>query len=238
MHTFYVGWDSREEEAYEVCKASLEQFDVEVIPLKHTELRDMQLFDRPWKKVGNQWWDERDEKPFSTEFAHSRFLTPILAKRQNKKGLVAFCDCDFLFLKDPKYLFEECQGDKAIWTVRFNMVAEGLKMDNVIQQYYARKLWSSLMIFNLDSLANRRYSEVDVNYRSGTFLHGFQWLSNEDMGALDPLWNYVPGISSPPSCEPWAIHWSLGGPWMKGYDDQEYANLWKSEAKRLNVILK
>ena len=75
----YIGYDSREQEAYEVCRHSLlkfnnEDFSVYPIPVKHQELRDMGLFDRRWViDEDGQYWDELDGKPFSTEFSHTRF---------------------------------------------------------------------------------------------------------------------------------------------------------------------
>ena len=68
MKNIYIGYDTREDIAYQVSKFSLtnKSKDIEVHPLKLTELRDKQLY----------WRDE--DKLGSTEFTFSRFLVPEL----------------------------------------------------------------------------------------------------------------------------------------------------------------
>src|SRR3954466_13743317 len=80
---FFIGWDRREPEAYDVAKFSLERrasIPVQVTPIKLDELRARSLY-------------ARSEDPLaSTEFTYSRFLTPMLA---GFNGWALFCDCDF-----------------------------------------------------------------------------------------------------------------------------------------------
>ena len=75
----FVGWDSREDIAYQVCKHSIlsKQPNAEVIPLKQNELRDQGLY---WRDV---------DKLASTEFTFTRFLIPELAHYQGwaKRGV-------------------------------------------------------------------------------------------------------------------------------------------------------
>ena len=101
----YVGYDSREDIAYEVCRHSIVRrasVPVEVIPLNHRELRRQGLFWRPWIIRGDgQFMDGVDGLPFSTEFSHTRFLVPDLAKKKGAEWAL-FVDCDFLFLEDIK----------------------------------------------------------------------------------------------------------------------------------------
>ena len=101
-----IGWDSREIDAYQVCEHSLvrrSSIPVAVTPLMHNNLRYFNLFDREWRIDKNgQHWDVLDNAPFSTEFSHTRFLVPELARRNKVKGWVIFCDCDFLWLDDIK----------------------------------------------------------------------------------------------------------------------------------------
>ena len=84
MHIF-VGYDSRESDAYDVCLKSIKlnnAANVFVHPLNHLELRKQGLFKRRWLvNEEGQYIDLEDNLPFSTEFSHSRFLTPIIAKQ-------------------------------------------------------------------------------------------------------------------------------------------------------------
>ena len=74
-----VGYDSREDIAYQVCRHSIYRrstLPIEIYPLKHKELRDRGIFWRPWLTAGSgQTVDCIDGRPFSTAFSHTRFLT-------------------------------------------------------------------------------------------------------------------------------------------------------------------
>ena len=60
----YVGWDSREDIAYQVCQHSIKRKDpgAEVIPLKQNDMRQDGIYTRAVDKLA------------STEFTFSRFL--------------------------------------------------------------------------------------------------------------------------------------------------------------------
>ena len=69
MLTVYIGWDSREPIAAEVCRYSILQhasIPVDIIMLKQNELRDKKVY---WRDV---------DKLASTEFTFTRFLIPYL----------------------------------------------------------------------------------------------------------------------------------------------------------------
>ena len=105
MKNIYIGYDTREDIAYQVSKFSLinKSKDIEVHPLKLTELRDKQLY----------WRDE--DKLGSTEFTFSRFLVPEL---NNFKGWALFCDCDLLFMEDVNNLFALTNDQYALMCVK------------------------------------------------------------------------------------------------------------------------
>ena len=84
----FVGWDSREDIAYQVCKRSIENhtsIPVDIRPIKQFELRGQGVYTR-----------QRDQLS-STEFSFTRFLTPYLG---GYTGWAVFVDCDFLFRGD------------------------------------------------------------------------------------------------------------------------------------------
>ncbi|PWA52678.1 protein CDI [Artemisia annua] len=140
----FIGYDTREDLAYEVCRFSLlkrSSIPLEVIPIKQTELRAENLF-----------WRERN-KLESTEFSFTRFLTPYLA---NYEGWALFVDCDFLYLADIKELVDEIDEKYAIMCVKHDYKpSEGTKMDGAVQTVYPRKNWSSMVLYNCGHAKNR-----------------------------------------------------------------------------------
>ena len=134
---FFIGYDSKEDIAYRVCKQSLlsnSTIDIKALALKQYELRSRGLY-------------KRNADPLaSTEFTYTRFLVPALV---NYSGWAVFCDCDLLFLKDVKFLFENLSDDKAVYCVKHDYSpSEKHKMDGKKQTIYPRKNWSSFIIFN------------------------------------------------------------------------------------------
>lgn len=230
----FIGWDARETDAYEVCRFSIVNrvsTAVHIEPLKHRVLRQLGLFERPWKvdpKTG-QWFDGRDRKPFSTEFAFTRFLVPAFAKRLDMSGWALFCDCDFLFLADIAELFDMADPDKAVMVVKHDHKPDqDVKMDQVRQTRYPRKNWSSLILWNLDHEANRALTPELVNAKAGSWLHRFRWLPNDLIGSLPPEWNHLVGVVKSETRAK-AVHYTLGGPWWPEYQDVEYAHEWRAE---------
>lgn len=216
----YIGWDSRESKAYEVCVKSILKHaskPIKIYPLKINNLRDVGFYTRP------------DDELSSTEFTFSRFLVPYL---NSYKGKALFCDCDFLFLDDIVKVFEMANEDKAIQCCKHDYKPSSeFKMDGAKQYLYPRKNWSSLMLFNCGHDANKSLTKELVNTESGQYLHRFQWLSDDLIGDIPVEWNwlvgwYKEGIDGKPK----ALHYTEGGPWHKGYENCEYSELWNSYA--------
>ena len=230
----FIGYDAREHVPFKVCAHSITRrssFPVEVTPLYHKNLRLANLFYRSWRiDEDGQYWDETDGRPFSTEFSHSRFLVPEIARRNNLTGWVLYCDCDFLFLSDICEVFDLCDDRYAVMCVKHNYhPKDGIKMDGMIQQDYNKKLWSSFVLYNLDHPVNDKLDEVMVNNETGANLHNFCWLdSPSQIGSLPRGWNYIPNINDRTN-DIKAIHFSLGGPWLDDYRDTEFAQQWEQE---------
>lgn len=236
MLKIYIGHDSREQEAYDVCSFSLRSRSTKplhITPLKHRPLRKMGLFSRPWTIDSNgQFVDQRDGLPFSTEFSHTRFLVPEVERRDDGAGWALFCDCDFLFLDDISKLFSLADDNFAVMVVKHNYAPpEGVKMDDMRQTTYRRKNWSSLILWNLSHPANDTLTPLEVNYRPGWWLHGFQWLKDEEIGELPEMWNFLAGWSEEGMIK--AIHYTSGGPWMEGYENCPLAANWWAETQRM-----
>ena len=219
-----VGYDSREDDAFAVCDYSIRKWSARanfppVIPLKMAEMRRLGMYDRPFRMDANgQRYDEVDGLPFSTEFSFTRFLTPHYAKALGYGGHVLFVDSDFVFFKDPEDILQGNCSEYALSCVKhpWEKIKEGKKMDNQIQASYSRKLWSSLMLFNLDHplwQGEGLLTPTMVNHQTGSWLHGLTWMGEEPIGSIPGDWNYIPGFSAPCPA-PKAIHYSMEAPWF------------------------
>lgn len=241
--TVYIGYDSREAIAAEVCKYSIERntFSSPVIKyLKHRELRKLGLFKRGWlmeSDTGN-YRDLIDSKPFSTEFSHTRFLVPHLHKY---KGWALFMDCDMIFQSDIKDLFKLCDDRYAVMCVKHNHhpATNTNKMDGRAQLHYYRKNWSSFVLWNCEHSANKHLTPEKVNFMAGADLHAFNWLDDSQIGSIPFLYNYISGvspaipISNGKQLNPLVIHYTEGGPWFEECRDVPFAGKWIDEYNRM-----
>jgi len=216
----YVGWDSREDIAYQVCKRSLEQHSsipLQVLPIKQDDLRTRGLY-----------WRGPDALS-STEFSFTRFLTPYLA---GYTGWAVFVDCDFLFRKDIAGLLDYRDPTKALYCVKHDYVPkETVKMDGQKQTQYPRKNWSSFMFINCGHEQVQALTPDVVNSESGLYLHRFNWLTDDAIGSLPVTWNYLEGWHTDADCEdPTAVNFTRGGPWFEEWRDVEYGREWSMTA--------
>jgi len=214
----FVGYDPREDIAYQVCKHSIltKQLDADVRPLKQQELRDAGWYTRPVDKLA------------STEFTFTRFLVPELA---NFKGWAVFMDCDMILTTDISELFNQADDKYAVMCVQHDYTPkEGMKMDGQKQTVYPRKNWSSVVLFNCAHPSNARLTQDMVNdpELNGAYFHRFSWLKDEEIGELDHTWNYLVGVYDDIET-PKLIHYTEGGPWFENYRNCEFSLRWKEE---------
>ena len=223
MLTVYVGWDSKEPEAFDVCKHSIEETaseTVSVIPLKKQQFIERQLY---WRQE-----DSRD----STEFTMTRFMVPWL---NGYYGKAVFCDCDFLFETDIMELVAQFDKTKAVQVVKHDYTPkEKTKFHGHTQHVYPRKNWSSLVLWNCEHEANRALNLDVINSKDPSYLHQFKWLQDDEIGELSHEWNWLEGhYQEPEDGSPKAIHFTRGGPWFEGYENVQYADRWLAAQKRL-----
>lgn len=218
----YIGYDDAEDVAYRAAVSSLNNVSaLRVEPLIEERLRATGLYTRTVDKRG-QMYDMPSNAPCSTEFATSRFLVPIICQN----GWALFTDCDVVFLADPESMMEHADNRKAVMVVKHHHAGlEVGKMGSMVQTHYARKNWSSVMLFNCDHPANKRLSLRDVNERPGRDLHAFYWLHDSEIGEMPPEWNWLVNVHPRPD-DPKIAHFTLGGPWIKGWRAAPYDNLW------------
>lgn len=222
----FIGHDPRERDAYDVCVASLlrhARVPLHAQALDQDALRRAGLYRRA-PAPGEAWADWIDGREFSTAFTFTRFLVPALMQW---RGWALFCDCDFLWRADVGSLWRLRDDRYAVMVVKHDyQPPEAEKMDGRAQYGYARKAWSSLMLVNAGHEANRRLTVDDVNLKPKLWLHGFEWLKDEEIGALPAEWNWLSGWST--EAMPKAVHFTRGVPSMPGYEAELFADEWFS----------
>ena len=216
---FFIGYDSKEDIAYRVCKYSLQKrssVKLNIYSLKIEELIAKKLYFRSIDPLA------------STQFTYSRFLVPAL---MNYKGWAIFCDCDFIFFDDISKILVSLDSSKAIYCVQHDYTPkEKHKMDGQKQTIYPRKNWSSFIVYNCDHPSNKKLTPEIVNSESGAFLHQFKWLKDSEIGSLDERWNWLEGWTSNHNSNfPYAVHYTRGGPWFQEWQDVEFTNEWIKE---------
>lgn len=245
---YYIGVDHREPDAVKVCEHSASAYygnSVKVHYLDHLNLRRRQMFDRPWRVAEDgTYYDERDGKPFSTQFAHTRFLTPLVALTDGYRDWALFTDCDWLWLANPADILKEADPSKTVMVVPHNYVPKtAIKMDNQPQARYNRKLWSALMLWNLNSKHLPTYEMC--NMADGGYLHRFAWLDDSQIGFLSEAWHWVPDASPTTTAAKEAeannkttpinaVHMTLGIPGMEYRDPTAFDQMWQDELSNAN----
>ena len=208
----FIGWDPRERLAWNVCARSIiaQSLIPPVIqPIGMATLGDW--YKRPTERRDGVLYDMISDAPMATAFALARFFVPFVAKAR----WALFVDGDFLFRSDVAEIFAYADPRYAVQVVKHqHLPVETVKMDGQVQTAYARKNWSSLILWNLTHTANnRRLWAEEANTQPGLWLHQFGWLKDHEIGELPVAWNWLEG-SSASAIEPKAVHYTRGTPDM------------------------
>lgn len=241
----YLGVDHREQDALRVAEYSARMHASRALPIRqldHLDLRRRNWFTRPWRiDETGQMWDERDGRPFSVQFSHSRFLTPLLAKQEGFEGWALFVDSDWLFLDDLYKILEEADSSKTVLVVPHEYAPTStIKMDGVSQSRYQRKLWSALMLWNLNSKKLPTFEMV--NEAEGSYLHRFDWLDDSDIGFVSESFHWIADASPTTAAGKYAeqvhkplpinaVHFTSGIPTMAHRQATPFDTLWHSYHK-------
>ena len=220
-NTVYIGYDPKEDIAYEVLKFTIERIavdNVRIVPIRRDIVEKMGIYNRQHTVVDGQTVDNIDGKPFSSEFSFTRFLVPALNMYE---GWALYMDCDMYLRTDINELFEEYKIDY------YPLYC--------VQENYRRKNWSSFMLFNCGHELNKKLTPQVVNSQTGGWLHGFEWLPDKegDIGTIHEEWNWLDGHSDV-DIKAKNVHFTTGGPWFKGWScnraqDGMYASEWNGD---------
>ncbi len=212
----FIGFDQRETVAYHVLSHSIlsrSSAPTSITPLALPQLAH--VFDRARNPLQ------------STEFAFTRFLTPYLC---NYQGWAIFMDCDMLVLSDIARLWAMRDDKYAVMVAKHNYTPKtDSKFLGQKQTAYEKKNWSSVMLINCAKCA--KLTPEYIGSATGLDLHRFKWLENESLiGEIPLTWNFLVTEYDPiPVSEIGNLHYTLGGPYFKGYEDCDYADKWFKE---------
>lgn len=233
--TIWVGYDPRptESQGFAVARASIRRTLTVPIPvcgLNLARLRAMGIYYRPTETRGGKLWDVISDAPMATEFAISRFLVPHMHPTDD--GWTLFCDADVLARESLMRLFEQADKRYAVMCVKHDhQPTSATKMDGQVQLAYARKNWSSVMLWNVAHPANRALTVGVINKERGLWLHQLSWLDDSKIGELSPDWNHLVG-ERPPNPKAKLVHFTTGLPNQPGYEGCEFSDEWRLELSR------
>jgi lipopolysaccharide biosynthesis glycosyltransferase len=210
----FVGKDPRENVAYHTfCESVSSRTDAHVsfhpLTARHT------------KRYGL----ERDG---SNSFTYLRFLIPwIMGFRPGEWAIWA--DGDMICLADILELWRLRDYSKAVMVVKHDyQTKQETKYLGAANRNYARKNWSSLMLWNCAHVGNRGLTPEYVRKHDGAHLHRFAWLEDYRIGEIPKEWNHLP-IELEPNPEAKLVHYTLGTPCFSEYANCEYAGEWHHE---------
>lgn len=223
----FIGYDSREPLALEVCAHSINHRSsgpVSITPLNVNHLKGL------YTRGPNG----------TTEFSLTRFLVPYLS---DYRGVSIFMDCDMLVRCDiwdlagdfmePSNGRQSLMEDAAVWCCQHDYAPrKGLKATGA-QTTYPRKNWSSFMLF--ENAACRMLTPDYVNTASPADLHRMVW-AEDRIGALPLDFNWLVGEYEP-NPDARILHYTLGTPCFPAYRQSDQADLWFEELAAMNQPL-
>ncbi len=211
-----VGFDQRESVAYHTfCQSIIEKASLPVafMPLAINTLKGY----------------KETHLDKSNDFVYSRFLTPHL---QDFKGWAIFADGDMICQADIKELWDLRDISKALLVVKHDYQTKShQKYLGNINENYPRKNWSSVILWNCAHPKHRILTPEFIANQTGKYLHRFSWLDDADIGELPPEWNWL-AIEYPENRNAKLIHYTLGTPCFKDYQDTEMSDNWHKTYKR------
>jgi len=221
MIPVFIGYDPREAVAYHVCANSIVRHasrPVSFVPLALNNLAGYQ----------------ETHTDGSNQFIYSRFLVPHL---MGHEGWAIFMDGDMLVRDDIAKLWSLRDDNKAVMCVHHDYKTRASdKYLGAKNQDYPRKNWSSVVLWNCGHAANRVVTPEFVEKSTGAQLHRFTWLTDDLIGEIPKVWNWLPDEFGPnPDAK--LLHWTLGTPCFHEYADAPMAAEWHRERLLANYSL-
>ena len=210
MIKVFIGFDEGEKVSYHILSESIRRQSSVPVSITPLCLSNIPEFKRELQP--NQ----------STEFAFSRFIMPYLS---NYEGWSIFMDCDMLLRTDINNLWKLRDDDYAVMCCKHDYKPnQNAKFRGAKNEPFPKKNWSSMMMTN--NAKCKALTPEFVNSATGLELHQFRWLESENLiGSLPLTWNWLVSEYDY-NVKADNVHFTLGGPYFKGYEKSDYANEW------------
>lgn len=218
----FIGYDKREASAYHVCCQSLIEHSSVPLEIHPLALNNMERF-----------YAERHVDG-SNAFIYSRFLVPYLC---GWTGHALFLDGDMLVRGDIADLWNRRRNDKGAQVVKHDYLTKHpYKYLGYKNEDYPRKNWSSVILWNCNYFPHRKLTPEFVATKPGSYLHRFGWLEDSMIDDLPAEWNRLV-MEQPVEPQDKLLHYTIGLPAFKGYDQQDGAQEWFDTAERMMAPL-
>jgi lipopolysaccharide biosynthesis glycosyltransferase len=165
----------------------------------------------------------------SNAFIYSRFLVPYLCDYQ---GYALFVDGDMIVRADIAEILSYINPALAVSVVKHDYTTKHpVKYLGAKNEDYPRKNWSSVMLFNCGAWRNKDLTPEYIMKATGKKLHRFEWLTDKLIGELPRHWNWLADEYEYNDSAK-LVHYTLGTPCFKDYQNKSYADEWFGTYKR------
>lgn len=200
----FIGYDPREAVAYHACVQSILETARDPLSLSFTPVTG----------------PRRDG---SNDFIYARFLVPALC---GFSGFALFLDGDMTVRAPIEDLFAHKKHYVGASVVKHDYKTKHpVKYLGNKNEDYPRKQWSSVVLWNCGYFPNRILTPDFIAKQSGSFLHRFQWLKDEQIGDLPRSWNRLV-LEEELSGDDCLRHFTIGIPAFSEYGDCDGAEEW------------
>lgn len=214
MIPIFIGFDKREAVAYHVCQQSI---------IENCSRPDLLSFHAV----------TGERRDGSNDFIYSRFLVPY---RMGYKGWAIFMDGDMVVRGDICDLWARrslLTGVQVVkhedYETRFPVKYLGAPNEN-----YHRKNWSSVILWNCGFFPNRKLTPKYVADATGSHLHRFEWLEDEEVGNLPSGWNRLVLEQDVQESDS-LLHYTIGTPCFDEYAKCDRSEEWHAVYKRMTA---
>lgn len=226
----FIGYDIEETIAYHVCCESL-------IRTCSSPLAIHPLYIHSLPQIASIEFAKN--YPPSTQFVFSRFLVPYL---MGYSGIALFLDGDMIINSDISSLFlqNKITNDWAVKVVKHDYkTSSSQKFKNTINLDYPRKNWSSVILWNCNHPANQILTPDYINNSTGSFLHRFGWLEDNQIGSLEKGWNVLADEENQETnlSKQHIYHYTLGTPCFSKYKNCQFSSNWHRYQKQVNSFI-
>ena len=206
----FIGFDEKEAVVFHTCVQSIIEkckVPVSIHPL------NLQMFQN-YKETHSDG---------SNNFIYSRFLVPYL---NNFQGKALFLDGDMIVNDDLNNLFDQFDEKYAVQVIKHDYKTKfPVKYLGHKNEDYPKKNWSSVILFNCEHKKNSILTPEFIDRSSGSYLHRFRWLNENDVGEIPGGWNHlVLEYEEKPKAN--ILHYTVGAPCFEEFNQGAEADIW------------